>query len=401
MKMEHGQANRDSYYLPESAWQKGRNILVGMAALGWILSIAGLFVDRQQFFFSYLAAFFYFLVITAGSLFFVKVQYLTGSVWSVTVRRLMENISVGMVWAALLFIPIIFGIGDLYQWSHPNIVKADEIMEGRATYFGYPFFFARVIAYFAIWCFFSLRIYRRSVDMDRSGSVLNILKAESLSAPGLLLLFLTVSLAADDWIMSLQPHWYSTMWGVYCLAGGALALMSAMTLISIGLRKNGYLTNTITVEHLHDLGKWMFALTVFWTYIAFSQYMLIWYANLPEETIFFYNRMQGSWLYISLLLVFGHFIFPFFLLLARGAKRSLPILTLAATWLVFICYVDVYWMVMPVLHPQGIAPHWLDLTTLLAVGGTFAFGFWLRLRKTAMIPVGDVRLERSLAFKNM
>ncbi len=399
--MEHGQTNHDSYYLPESAWQKGRNILVGIAALGWILSIAGLFVDRQQFFFSYLAAFFYFLVITAGSLFFVKVQYLTGSVWSVTVRRLMENISVGMVWAALLFIPLVFGIGDLYKWSHPNIVKADEIMEGRATYFGYPFFFARVIAYFAIWCFFSLRIYRRSVDMDRSGSVFNILKAESLSAPGLLLLFLTVSLAADDWIMSLQPHWYSTMWGVYCLAGGALAFMAAMTLISIGLRKNGYLTHTITVEHLHDLGKWMFALTVFWTYIAFSQYMLIWYANLPEETVFFYNRMQGSWLYISVLLVFGHFIFPFFLLLARGAKRSLPILTLAATWLLFICYVDVYWMVMPVLHPQGIAPHWLDLSTLLAVGGTFAFGFWLRLRKTAMIPVGDVRLERSLAFKNM
>ena len=229
--MEHGRSNQDSYYLPDSAWQKGRNILAGIAALGWILSIGGLFVDRQQFFF-----------LPGGVLLFLGhhrgLTFLCEDPVSDRLRLvsqcvLMENISVGMVWAALLFIPIIFGLSDLYKWSHPNIVRADEIMEGRATYFGYPFFFARVIAYFAIWCFFSIRIYRRSVDMDRSGSVLNILKAESLSAPGLLLLFLTVSLAADDWVMSLQPHWYSTMWGVYCLAGGALAFMAAMTLICI------------------------------------------------------------------------------------------------------------------------------------------------------------------------
>lgn len=401
--MEHGHAKIDNYYLPEQAWTKGRNVLVAIAALGWVLSLLGLFTagDHKQFFSSYLVAFFYFFIITAGSLFFVFIQYLTGSVWSVTVRRFMENISVGMPWAALLFIPVVFGLKDLYKWTDAALVKSDEIMSGRATYFGYPFFFARVIIFFAIWCFFSLRIYKRSTDMDGDKSPWQIIKAEGLSAPGLLLLFLTVSIAADDWVMSLQPHWYSTMWGVYCLAGGGMAFMAVMTLLSLGFKNSGVLNNTITREHMHDLGKWMFAITVFWTYIAFSQYMLIWYANLPEETIFFKNRLAGSWFNVSLLIVFGHFIFPFFLLLARGAKRNYTILRIAAVWILFICYVDVYWMVKPVFNPAGIAPHWLDVSTFLAVGGTFAFGFWLRLRKTALVPVGDVRLPRSLAFRNM
>jgi hypothetical protein len=274
-------------------------------------------------------------------------------------------------------------------------------MTGRSTYFGYPFFLTRVVIFFAIWCFFSLRIYKRSTDMDNDKSPWQIIKAESLSAPGLLLLFLSVSFAADDWVMSLQPHWYSTMWGVYCLAGGGLSFMAVMTLVSLGFKRSGLLDNTITREHMHDLGKWMFAVTVFWTYIAFSQYMLIWYANLPEETIFFKNRLEGSWFDVSLLIVFGHFVFPFFLLLARGAKRNYTILRVAAIWILFICYVDVYWMVKPVFNPAGISLHWLDVATFLAVGGTFAFGFWLRLRKTALVPVGDVRLQRSLAFRNM
>ena len=399
--MEHRHSIQDNYYLPETAWAKGRNAILAIMAIGWLLSLFGLFTDHKQFFFSYLTAFFYLLVITGGALFFVKVQYLSGSVWSVTVRRLMENISVGMPWAALLFIPIVFGLPDLYQWAHLDIAKADEAMRGRITYFSYPFFFGRVVLYFAIWSFFSLRIYKRSTDMDRDHSASHILKAESISAPGLLLLFLSLSLAADDWIMSLEPNWYSTMWGVYCMAGGALAFMAVMTLASQGLRNGGYLANTITREHLHDLGKWMFALTVFWSYIAYGQYMLIWYANLPEETIFFFKRMQGTWLWVSVALVLGHFIFPFFLLLSRRAKRNDTILRFAAIWILCIGYVDVYWMVNPVLHKDGIAPHWLDLTTLMAVGGTMAFAFWLRLRKNALVPVGDVRLARSLAFKNM
>ena len=310
--MHHGPLVTDNYYLPDTAWAKTNRIILIAALIGWIPSILGLFIDKQQFFFSYLTAFAFFLFTTLGAIFFVQVQYLTGSVWSVTVRRIMENIAAGAPWFALLYIPIAFGIKTLYTWSHPELLAKDEILQGRATYFSTGFFFFRVILFFVIWSFLSLRIWRRSVAMDESHEAANIFKNVSLSAPGLLLLFLSGSFAAWDWIMSLQPHWYSTMFGIYCLAGGAICFMAVVTLISLTLRDKGFLTHTITLEHYHDLGKWMFALTVFWTYIAFSQYMLIWYANLPEETIFFRARFEGSWLWVSLFLVFGHFFFPFF-----------------------------------------------------------------------------------------
>jgi hypothetical protein len=399
--MEHGHSLPiDNYYLPDSAWTKVRNAIIGIGAIGWLASIAGFLISKEQFFFSYLTAFCFYLFITIGAIFFVQIQYLTGSVWSVTLRRIMENLAAVAPWAALLYVPIALGLKTLYEWSHPEIVAKDEILQGRTTYFGTGFFFARVIVFFLIWCFLSLRIQKRSVDMDQTHDPKNIFKNEAISAPGLLLLFLSGSLAAWDWIMSLQPHWYSTMFGVYCLAGGALGFMAVVTLVSLSLRDNGFLTNTITLEHYHDLGKWMFAITVFWTYIAFSQYMLIWYANMPEETIYFKNRFEGSWLWVSVFLIFGHFFFPFFLLLCRPAKRILGILRFAAIWILFVCFVDMYWMISPVLHKDGLSIHWLDIATLLAVGSVFAFGFWSRFRKNAMIPLGDIRLKRALAFTN-
>ena len=401
MELEHGHAlPTDDYYMPEPAWIKGRSAIAGLGAIGWLATIVGIIINREQFFYSYLSAFFFFIVITLGAIFFVQVQYLTGSVWSVTVRRIMENLAAGAPWGAVLFIPIAFGLYTLYPWSHADLVAKDEVLKGRAGYFSAGFFFARVILYFAIWSFLSLRILKRSVAMDDSKDPRNIFKNEATSAPGLLLLFLSGSFAGWDWIMSLQPHWYSTMFGVYCLAGGALAFMASVTLISLSLRRRGFLTNTITIEHYHDLGKWMFAITVFWTYIAFSQYMLIWYANLPEETFFYRDRFVGSWLWVSVGLIFGHFFFPFFLLLCRPAKRTLGILRFAALWILFICYVDIYWLVMPNFHKQGVRIHWLDFSTFLAVGSVFAFAFWSRLRKAAMVPLGDLRFKRALAFTN-
>ncbi len=399
--MHHGPSVTDNYYLPDTAWAKTNRIILIAALIGWIPSILGLFINKEQFFFSYLTAFAFFLFTTLGAIFFVQVQYLTGSVWSVTVRRIMENIAASAPWFALLYIPLAFGIKTLYTWSHPELLAKDEILQGRATYFSTGFFFFRVILFFVIWSFLSLRIWRRSVAMDESHEAANIFKNVSLSAPGLLLLFLSGSFAAWDWIMSLQPHWYSTMFGIYCLAGGAICFMAVVTLISLTLRDKGFLTHTITLEHYHDLGKWMFALTVFWTYIAFSQYMLIWYANLPEETIFFRARFEGSWLWVSLFLVFGHFFFPFFLLLSRPAKRTLAILRFAAIWLLFACYVDDYWMVKPILNKDGVHLHWLDFTCLLAVGSVFAYAIVSKFRRNAMVPVGDLRFSRALAFRNM
>ena len=184
-------------------------------------------------------------------------------------------------------------------------------------------------------------------------------------------------------------------------AGGGLASMCTLVLISLGFRKAGVLTNSITEEHYHDLGKWMFAITIFWTYVSFSQYMLYWYANIPEETIWFKHRFVGSWLNVSKFLVFGHFIFPLFFLITRKTKRNLSTLGAMAIWLLTMDYLDIHWNVMPTLHPTGFAPHWMDITAPIACASFYAFFFWNRLKQNALVPVGDVRFHQALAHHNV
>jgi hypothetical protein len=200
--------------------------------------------------------------------------------------------------------------------------------------------------------------------------------------------------------MSVQPSWYSTIFGLYYLAGGALAFMSVVTLVCLGFRRAGILTHAINVEHYHDLGKWLFCLTAFYTYIAFSQYLLIWYANLPEETIFYRVRSHGMWLPISLALPFVRFIIPFFVLLCRPAKRNLTIIGLVAGWSLIMEFIDIYWVVMPVHYPEGPQIHWLDFATVAATVSICGLQFWNRFRRHKMVPVGDLRFEQSLNFEN-
>jgi hypothetical protein len=240
--------------------------------------------------------------------------------------------------------------------------------------------------------------------MDKTRSIVEGLaeskRAEKWAAPGLVVLFLIATIFAWEWVMSLDAKAFSTIFGAYCLANGALGCIGVITLIGLYLRRNRVLENTIHIEHYHDLGKWMFAVVIFWAYTAFAQYMLIWYANIPEETQYFFHRYQGSWYNVGLILIYGHFLFPFIFLIGRQVKRKFATLGFAAVYLLIICYIDVYWMVMPMLHKTGVSIHWLDLTTVLAVASVYGLVFWNRMKKHALVPVGDVRLIQSLAFKN-
>ena len=191
------------------------------------------------------------------------------------------------------------------------------------------------------------------------------------------------------------------MFGVYIYSGAALAFIAALILILLGFRRAGVLRASVNYEHYHDLGKWLFALTAFWAYIAFSQYMLIWYANLPEETAWFRDRSVGTWRFVSLLLVVGHFLVPFFVLVSRAAKRNLILLGATAAWVIFMQYADLYWIVMPVFSKKGLTPSWIDLAALAAVAGTFALAFWWRLNRHPIAPVGDIRFEKALEFTNV
>jgi hypothetical protein len=392
---------RESWRIEDPTWTKVRNVIVFVMLASWLASAAGYFTDPKRFFASYLTGFVDVTVIPLGCLFFVMVMFLTGSAWSVTMRRIFETVMFAIPIGALLFIPVVLGIHELYEWSHADHVAHDKILQGKAAWLNATGFTIRGFVYFAIWSFLAWRIYANSTKQDRTRSAAEMHATSALSAPGLLLTFLATSFAAFDWVMSLNPHWYSTIFGIYIYAGGGLGCMCTVMLICQWFRKNGILKESIHLEHYHDLGKWMFALTVFWTYIAFSQYLLIWYANLAEETIFYQQRLTGNWKWMSLALLLGHFIIPFFVLLPRAAKRNLNVLFFAAIWILTFCYIDIFWLVMPNFYPDGFTFHWLDLSCLAAVSSTYGFAFWMRLRQHSLVPEGDLRLEQSLAHVNV
>ncbi len=391
----------EQFYLEDAFWRRGRNALAFIAIIALILCALGAATDRAQFARSWLIGFAFAITIVLGGMFFVFVQYLTGSAWSATVRRFMENIAVTIPFGLLLFIPVALNLPVLYEWTHADVIARDAAVRSKLSYLNPAAFNIRTIVYFAIWSVWAIAVWRQSTKQDRERSIAQMHAASRWSAPGLLILTVTGTLASFDWIMSLDPRWYSTIFGVYCLSGGALAFFGVITLICLGLRPAGIMRNAITMEHYHDLGKWMFALTIFWTYIAFSQYLLIWYANLPEETIFFRNRMVGSWKIVSAILLFGRFVLPFVVLIFRASKRNLKVLGAAASWILTMHFVDMYWLIAPNFSKSRVAFHWMDLAATAGVLSVLALAFWARLRRNALAPVGDLRFEQGLHFENL
>ncbi|MFN0123805.1 MAG: hypothetical protein ACKV2V_25160 [Blastocatellia bacterium] len=409
----------DSFKLDGNVAARAKTPLIILAVIGWVLLAIGYFTNREQFHFSYHFAFIFCTTLTLGSLFFVIIQRLTTAGWSVVVRRIAETMAANLPIVALLFLPILFGVLNppastaahtgaehhakyaYFEWLDRDFVNASHVLSAKGGYLEQKFFLIRALIYLLLWAGLGWYLHKQSVAHDNDGSESRIRNMFRVSAPGALLFFYTGALAAFDWIMSLSPHWFSTAFGVYVLAGGAMSFMATLILISVWLRGNNTLKNSITVEHYHDMGKLLFAFNVFWAYIGFSQYMLIWYANLPEETFWYHDRQQGSWASVSLLVAAGHFVIPFIFLLSRAVKRNTFTLSLAAGWLLLMHMVDVYWMVMPTLHTSGVHISWQDFAALAAVIGTLGFCFVNRLGKHSLVPVKDPFLAESLAFENV
>jgi hypothetical protein len=398
--IQHATHAQDSYRIDPALWSRGRNAIAFVALISWIAALAGYFIDPNRFFQSYLVGFLFSIFIPLGGLFFLMVMYLTGSAWSVTMRRVVENMVVTLPLGLLLAIPILAGMPVLYHWAHPGATDHDSLLRAKAAYLNPTSFMWRTVIYFVLWTVWTTRIYRHSTRQDTTKSLDQMHALSRWSAPGLFMLVISGTLAAFDWSMSLDPHWYSTIFGLYCFAGGAFSFMAMWFLILRSLRDKGVLRNAVNVEHYHDIGKWMFALTVFWAYIAFSQYLLIWYANIPEETIWFLHRFEGTWSWVSASLLFGHFIIPFLVLVFRASKRNMKVLTLAAIWFLIIQYVDWYWQVMPTFYPHGVSLHWLDVACLVAPLSALGLVFWSKMKAHALMPIGDPRFEQALHFQN-
>jgi len=390
----------DNYQLEIGRWTTGRNVLVFAALLGIIGCIVGYVTNPARLYQSYTVAFAYTSLIGLGAFFFVMVQFLTGSAWSVTMRRIMENIMITLPVGLLLFIPIAVGVHVIYPWANPQAIATGAMLGTKGTYLTPNFFILRTVVYFLLWSLWAGSIYHQSTKQDTARSVKQMHIISRWSAPGLLLAVAVGTLASYDWLMSLEPKWYSTIFGLIMLSGGALSFFSVVTLVCLAFRRVGILKNSITEEHYHDLGKWLLCMTCFYTYVAFAQYFLIWYANIPEETIWFRHRTVGSWLGISLAMPFLRFIIPFSILLCRPAKRSLKVIGFVAVWSLVVEYIDLYWIVMPTYYKTGPQLHWLDLATMVTTVSICGLVFWSRFRAHKMVPVGDLRFQQSLHFEN-
>jgi hypothetical protein len=396
-----------------------RVTLVGLAPRAFIvLGLLGIFLlaagavlgwrrgdDLRYFLHSYLVQFCFYLSLSLGALFFIAIQHVTRAGWSVTVRRIAEVMAGIVAVMAVLFLPILIpmllGNHALYEWLNPELAKTDHLLQHKAPYLNLPFFLARCAVYFGFWWLAARFFLNRSVEQDATGEPRLTLRMERWSGPIILLFALTVTFAAFDWIMSLEYYWFSTMFGVYYFSGAIVGATAAMILAAIVLQSTGRLTDAINVEHYHDLGKLLFAFVVFWGYIAFSQYMLIWYGNVPEETTWYLHRQSGPWTAVSLLLLAGHLLIPFFGLLSREAKRRRGFLAFWAAWVLLFHWLDIYWLIMPSVELDDLPLGLVDACLMLGMGCIYIAGFVWVAGSNALVPLRDPRLGEAQAFENI
>lgn len=391
--------------LPEDAvappaWQGASRIGFGVGAAALVGAFLLRSGDPAGFAFSYLVAFLFFLTFALGGLFFVLLQYLTRAGWSVTIRRVAEHAMATLPLFAVLFLPIAFGYHELYHWSHADAVAADPILQEKTPYLNAPFFFARAGFYLIAWAVIATFFFRLSRRQDEEGGTAITRRLQTLSAPAMVVYAITQTFASFDWIMSLDPHWFSTIFGVYFFAGQVVAILAFLILVLLLHQRSGRLRGIVSFEHYHDLGKLLFGFVVFWAYIAFSQFMLIWYGNIPEETAWFDHRWHHGWEVVSVGLAVGHFGVPFLFLLSRDVKRRRATLAAATVWLLVVHYVDVFWLVMPTHHTEGVGFGLLDVLCTVGIGGLFVGAFCFASRSSRLVAVGDPRLPEALSFEN-
>jgi hypothetical protein len=384
----------------ESSRFTGLSSLLGViAVVALVLCVVGGLVNPHQFSYSWLFAFAFFFTLCAGCFFWTIVHYATDAEWSVVVRRQLENIAVLLGVLAIFFVPILLLRRHLYAWM--VIPPGHEAnLDSKRAYLNFGFFLIRAIVFFGFFIVASQLLRRFSVRQDKDGNPQFTIWLRRVSFASLPLFALSLTFGAYDWMLSLNYRWFSTMFGVYVFAGAAGSSMSLLVLVITALREAGYLKDVVTVEHYHIMGKWMLAFCIFWAYIGFGQYMLIWYANLPEETLFFLTRNTRSWWALSMLLVIGRFFVPFAILLLRSIKKHPHQLSIMAAWLLLMQMLDMYLVILPALHGTGVHISIWDLLSLIAIGATLAFIYLRLLPRSSLFPVRDPRLVESLTTVN-
>jgi hypothetical protein len=368
-------------------------LIVGI--VGFVVCAIGFLLDREQFFRSYLVAYVFWLGIPLGSMALMMVHHMSGGAWGLVTRRIFEASSRTLPMLALLFIPIVLGMHDLYVWTHADHVEHDPVLQQKTLYLNTPFFIGRALFYFGSWIGVAWFLNRWSLDQD-GGDVAATRKMQQLSGAGLVLYGLCITFASVDWVMSLNPHWFSTMFGFLFMGGQGLAALAFTIAVAVVLSRRPPVAGVYNAGHFHDLGKLLLAFVMLWAYFNFSQYLIIYSGNIAEEVPYYIVRTTHGWGVVALLLVVFHFALPFLLLLSRDLKRSADRLVQVAIAIVVARLVDTFFFVAPEFHPAQFYLHWLDVAAAIAVGGVWAWLFLTELAKRPLLPIRDPQLAAAL-----
>jgi len=368
-------------------------LIVGIAAT--IPCIIDAFFEPAQFFHSYLIAYLFLLGTTLGSMALVMLYHLTSGYWGLILRRILESASRVLPLVALLTIPLLFGLPYLYEWTHPTAVYSDPLLKAKQFYLTVPLFIIRQVIYFGIWLSLAYYLNRLSSRQDSTDDPEILRKLRFLSGPGLLLYCISITFAAVDWVMSLEPHYYSTTFGFRMMTGQAVNGLSFGILAALLLSGFEPIAGLITYRRLRDLGNLMLASILLWAYIAFTEYLIIWAGNLPHETSWFRHRFWSGWGALAWALLALHFFVPFFLLLQRAVKHRPAVLAGIAAWLLFMRLAELFWMVEPAQH-SNLLLHWMDVLAPVGLGGIWLAVFLWQLEKRPLMPAYDpLSLEQS------
>ena len=371
-----------------------RAFVLGIAAL--VLAALDGIRAPEQFFRSYLLAFVFWLGFPLGCAAFLMVHHLTGGFWGLPIRRPLEAGTRTLPLITALVLPLLLGLTRLYSWTNPNLVAADDVLKSKQLYLNLPFFLIRNVIYFAVWWALIRGLNRWSDEQDRTGDPRIALRLENMSGPGLVLYGLTVTFFSIDWIMSLEPHWFSTIFGMIFMVLQVLSALALAVFVAGFLSQYEPMASVITSDRFNDLGNLVLTFVMLWAYLSFSQFLVIWAGDLINEIPWYLTRSRGGWAMIALLLIFLSFAIPFFLLLMRPIKRRVETLSALCGALILITFVDVYWMVVPAFEKAGPRFYLLDFLLPVGIGGIWVGAFVAQLKSRPLLPLHDPRFEGAL-----
>lgn len=370
-----------------------RALIIGAAALA-ICGI-GAFQNPGQFYQSYLLGYVFWVGLALGSLALLALHHMVGGGWGFAIQRVLESSTRTLPLLAILFIPFFFGMNELYLWADVEKVAADKILQHKAAYLNVSSFWLRTTVYFGVWGLLIFFVNKWSVDQDKTANPTLVDRLRKLGGPAMLLYVLTITFASIDWVMSLDPHWFSTIFGFVFVIGQAVLTMAFAIVALSRLAAHKPLSDVVQTKHFHDLGNLLLAFVMLWAYISLSQFIIIWSGNLPEEITWYLHRLHGGWQWVALVIVIFHFAIPFVLLLSRQTKRRIEILSKVALAMIVMRLIDLFWIIAPNFHHENLSIHWMDILAPIGIGGLWLATFIWQLKTRALLPLNDPRMKEA------